>query len=111
MENYTDVLLEDQEIVEDVIGDYTSTYLKLEPADRIEAMKQFKDKLKNENVFDYDLMHQALDAEFEPLDLLKVFKKNGAFVSRAVYGNLVSHPLYNRSRKKADPILNALINL
>lgn len=111
MIDFTDTLIESKELNEDVMGDYTSSYLDLSGEDRVEAMKEFKDKLTHENIFDFELMHKALDTEFEPLGLLKVFKRNGEFVSRAVYGNLVSHPLYNRIRAKSDPIINALVNL
>lgn len=110
MVDFTNSLIESQELNEDVIGDYASSYLNLSGEDRIAAMKEFKDKLEKENVFDFELMHKALDAEFGPLGLLKVFKRNGEFVSRAAYGNLVTHPLYNRIRTKSDPVLNALIN-
>ena len=92
MNNYTDELIESQELTELIYGGYTSPYLQLPESERTAAANAFTKTMKDEKYIDYELLHKSLDAALYHMGLLGMFNEEGAFTGRGSYAHLKEYP-------------------
>ncbi len=92
MNNYTDELINSQEITEAIYGSYTSPYLTLTEDERAKWADAFSKAMRDEQYIDFEYLHKALDATLYDMKLLDLFNGEGAFVSKGIYGRLKEYP-------------------